>query len=165
MSRSLSALVAALALALAALPVTAGDDRVEPGNALERQLLAVQQGEVDAGEFLEQLVDAEVILLSKREVVETKRPDDIPALVVPAGEDGADMLAVFTSPRLAHRVAQTYPEYRYGVRTDFIWVLAHTAPGLGVAVNPGWTLGMKIPSYGLLRLRERYQDRIDALSR
>lgn len=159
-------LIPATILSLAALTATAAgpDEPAEPTNALERRLLAAQKGEAPIGDFLERLVDAEVVLLSKRDVVETRDPGDIPALVIPGGEDGGEMLAVFTSPQLAYRVAETYPEYRYGVRTEFLWVLAHTAPGLGVAINPGWTLGMKIPSYGLLRLRERYQDRIDELS-
>lgn len=133
----------------------------EPHNSLERHLLAVQQGERDLPRFLDELVDSQVVLLSKREVLEQRTPADIPALILPTGEEDEEMLAVFTSPALAHRVAATYPEYRYGVETQFLWVLAHTAPGLGVVINPGWTLGMKIPSYGLLRLRERYSDRIE----
>lgn len=149
---------------LLATPITVGaaEDSQELYNALERDLYAAQNGEQTVDSFLTELVDADVVLLSRHEVTQIRDPADLPALVLPAGDDKSQRLAVFTSPERAHRVAKTYPEYRYGVKTDFIWVLAHTAPGMGVALNPGWTLGMNIPSYGLLRLRERYEDRIEA---
>lgn len=150
--------------ALLAAPVIAAaqGDSNEFHNALERDLFAAQNGEQSVGDFLTGLVNADVVLLSRHEITRIEDPADMPALVLPATEGNSQHLAVFTSPERAHRVAKTYPEYRYGVKTDFIWVLAHTAPGMGVAINPGWTLGMKIPSYGLLRLRERYEDRIEA---
>lgn len=140
----------------------AAADNFRPHNSLERQLLAVQAGERDPGSFIDALVEAKIVLLSKQEVLQSHNPGALPVLVLPEGDGGGKMLAVFTSPELAHAMARTYPEYRYGVRTDFLWVLAHTAPGLGVAVNPGWNLGLTIPSYGLLRLRERYRERIQA---
>lgn len=153
---------AALLVAIAGGAVHAQESTTEPNNAVERQMRAVQAGEHSLPSFIETLVDADIVLLSKRNVVSVTTPRDIPALVVP-GEDGDGRnLAVFTSPELAQQVAETYPEYRFGVETDFIWVLAHAAPGLGVAINPGWTLGMEIPSYGVLQMREQYRDRIDA---
>lgn len=146
----------------AALPAHAADDKsIEPTNALEEHLQAVQAGERDLRGFIEELVASRVVVLSKREVLKMNNPGEIPALVVPSEDGDSQRLAVFTSPELAQRVARTYPEYRFGIRTDFMWVLAHAAPGLGVAINPGWTLGMTIPSYGVLQMRDQYQDRID----
>ncbi len=134
---------------------------VEPNNTLERHLLAVQKGERKVPGFFDQLVDSEVVVLSKRDVLEQKTPEDITALVLPAENGQPRMLAVFTSPELAARVAKTYPEYRFGITTEFVWLLAHTSPGLGFAINPGWNLGMSIPSYGVLQMRERYSGLID----
>lgn len=151
---TLCALLSLMAPSLRAAP--------ESLNLLERELSAAQTDASRLPGFLESLVDSEVVLLTKRNVLAQESPDDIEPLVIPGQNDQADMVAVFTSPEMAHRVAATYPQYQYGIRTDFIWVLAHTAPGLGVTINPGWTLGMRIPSFGLLRMRERYSDRIDA---
>lgn len=167
MPQRLAAWLAAGLLALAGSAAVAQQQQqqqqtLEPNNSLERHLRAVQAGEREVSSFVEELVESQVVLLSKREVVQMDTPGEMPALVLPNEDGDGHNLAVFTSPELAHRVARTYPEYRFGVETEFLWVLAHTAPGLGVAVNPGWTLGMKIPSYGLLRLRERYQDRIES---
>lgn len=151
----LSALCAFSATTAAAL----AQDTVAPTNALERTLLAVQTGQQPLRRFISELLESQVVLLSKRGVLESNGARDIPALVLPSA-DGNELLAVFTSPKLAHRVARTYPEYRYGIKTSFLWVLAHTAPGLGLTINPGWTLGLTIPSFGLLQMRDRYQERI-----
>jgi len=145
-----------------ALPENA--EHAEPNNSLEKHLMAVQQGERKVASFFDHLVDSEVIVLSKRDVLEQHTPEDITALVLPAENGKPRMLAVFTSPELAVRVAKTYPEYRYGITTDFAWLLAHTSPGLGLAINPGWNLGLSIPSYGVLQMRERYADQINLLA-
>lgn len=136
-------------------------NQVEPSNDLEKHLLAVQQRKIKVASFLEELVNSEVVVLSKRDVLDQRSPEDISALVLPARDDQPRMLAVFTSARLAARVAKTYPEYRFGINTEFVWLLAHTSPGLGLAINPGWTMGMRIPSYGVLQMRERYEHLIN----
>lgn len=133
---------------------------VEPNNSLERDLMAVQQGKLKPAKFFDTLVDSKVFVLSKRDVLKLESPEDIHALVLPDKNGKSRLLAVFTSGQLAKRVAQTYPEYRYGIDTDFIWVLAHAAPGLSIAINPGWSLGLTIPSYGVLEMRDRYAQRI-----
>jgi hypothetical protein len=162
---SRAACIAILGFIIAAIGTASANTEqystVEPNNSLERHLLAVQSGERKLPEFFEKLVDSEVVVLSKRDVLDQKTPEDISALVIPGSNNEQRMLAVFTSPELAHRVAKTYPEYRFGITTEFIWLLAHTAPGLGIAINPGWNLGMVLPSYGVLQMRDRYSDRID----
>lgn len=130
-------------------------------NPLERDLAEAQQNPEAFPDFLDALLKSEVLMLSKRDVLDQKSPDDISALIIPGSAGGPGDLAVFTSPEMAHRVAATYPEYRYGIKIDFLWVLAHTAPGLGMTINPGWNLGMQIPDFGVLRMRERYADRIE----
>lgn len=149
-------LVASSAWALGEEPT-----HTEPNNSLEHHLLAVQAGERSLPSFFDHLVDSEVVVLSKKDVLDQQTPEDITPLVLPAESGDPRMLAVFTSPELALRVANTYPEYRFGITTGFVWVLAHTSPGLGLAINPGWSLGMKIPSFGVLQMREHYARRID----
>ena len=134
----------------------------EPTNTLERRLLEVQRGEREIASFVEYLIDSEVVVLSKRDVLAQRTPEDISALVLPGGDDNNRALALFTSPERAQRVAESYPEYRYGMTTEFLWVLAHTSPGLGLAINPGWTLGLRIPSFGVLQMRDVYEQRIQA---
>lgn len=153
----LSVAVAALLLATIG---AAAPHQVEPSNALERTLLAVQTGQQPLRNFIAELLESQVVLLSKQGVLEQNNPRETPALVLPSADGGGGLLAVFTSPAMAEQMARTYPEYRYGVKTGFLWVLAHTSPGLGMAINPGWTLGLTIPSYGVLQMRDKYHDRI-----
>lgn len=133
---------------------------VAPSNQLERDLLETQEGKLKPSVFFDELVDSQVVLLSKKDVLDQDSPADITALVLPDQDGKPRMLAVFTSAKLANRVAKTYPEYRYGINTEFLWVLAHAAPGLSLTINPGWSLGLTIPSYGVLRMRKRYAERI-----
>lgn len=153
-------LLAALTGIGSACASTQSDTSIEPSNQLERDLLATQEGKSKPTDFFDELIDSQVVLLSKHDVLEQKSPEDISALVLPDKDGKSRLLAVFTSARLANRVAETYPEYRYGIKTDFIWVLAHAAPGLSVIINPGWNLGLTIPSYGVLKMRDRYSKRI-----
>lgn len=159
--KSLAPLLAGLLVLTSHASVASESNQVEPSNDLENHLLAVQQGRIKVASFFEELVNSEVVVLSKRDVLDQRSPEDISALVLPAEDGQPRMLAVFTSARLAARVAKTYPEYRFGINTEFVWLLAHTSPGLGLAINPGWTMGMRIPSYGVLQMRERYEHLIN----
>jgi hypothetical protein len=57
-------------------------------------------------------------------------------------EDGTEVLVIFTSPDRAKPFVQGFPGYEGGLLVEFKWVLEKTSAGIGIALNPGWDVGI-----------------------
>lgn len=134
-------------------------DAINPVNRLERALYKTQFERGDAKRFFEVLYESDVIVLVTEDVLDTSEPEDLRPLAIP-DEQGGRRIATFTSPQRASRLAKLYPKYRYGLLTDFAWVVHHITAGLGIVMNPGWAMGMNIPSYGVLKMKEEVPEPI-----
>lgn len=118
-------------------------DAFEPRNVLEHKLLDAQEGRLTGELFIEQLLDAQVFV----PVQETLKVGGIqsgqqaqPLLV--DSDDGGRVLVMFTNPERAKPFVANRPDYSGGILAEFRWVVERMGQGLGIALNPGWSVGM-----------------------
>ena len=123
-----------------------------PLNDLERFLLSASEGELAVPALLDHMLQSSVVVLLNREITTEQWPEDASMLVLqnPVGEP---VLAVFTSlERVAPWLAGE-SSHQYAMHADFAWLLRNLTPEMGVAVNPGSTVGFEIPPFGVEHLR------------
>ena len=115
----------------------------EPRNELELKLKAAQEGKMDGEMFMEHLMNAQVFMPveDKLGIGGFQGSSRIKPLILKA-EDNTDVLILFTSPERAKSFVQDYPGYEGGLLGDFKWVLETTGVGHGIALNPGWEVGI-----------------------
>lgn len=113
-----------------------------PKNELEKKLLAMWEGSMSGEEFMQELLVSEVFMpIEDDEVMPgVQRSTRAQPLVLEA-EDGARVLAVFTSPDRAKLFLRDFPLYGGGLLTEFKWVLEKMGAGHGIALNPGCEVG------------------------
>jgi hypothetical protein len=113
-----------------------------PKNELEKKLLAMWEGSMSGEEFMQELLVSEVFMpIEDDEVMPgVQRSTRAQPLVLEA-EDGARVLAVFTSPDRAKLFLRDFPLYGGGLLAEFKWVLEKMGAGHGIALNPGCEVG------------------------
>lgn len=120
-------------------------DTFEPINHLERALVSAQNGETDTLDFMEQLAAAHVAILVDQEFASSEHPEGVRPLVL-EGPDGEGLLAVFTAPARGLPMTEQNPDFAFSVEVSFAWAVNSTWEGMGVVINPGWGVGLTIPS-------------------
>lgn len=115
----------------------------QPQNDLERQLVAVQEGQIPPETFIRTLLGSEVFMpiYEKHQIgglaTETKaRPLKVQS------EDGDDVLVLFSSPDRAKAFVRDYPGYGGGLVAEFTWILEKLGVGYGITLNPGQEVGI-----------------------
>lgn len=116
----------------------------EARNDLERQLVAAQEGKIAGEDFLQELLAAQVFMPVKDSAniggLQTDRGIATPLTV--SAEDGCEVLLVFTSPDRAKGLVKEYPKFGGGLLVEFEWILKRIGMNVGIALNPGWEVGM-----------------------
>jgi len=116
----------------------------EPRNDLERQLLAVQQGEIVGDVFKNELISSQVFMPIQGDatgISNFQRSEKAVPLTLNA-EDGLQVLILFTSPERAKPFLKDFPDFDGGLLTEFTWVLERIGDGMGISLNPGWDMGI-----------------------
>ena len=115
----------------------------EPRNDLELKLKSAQEGKIDGKVFMEHLLNSQVFMPVEDRVGIGGFQDSskIKPLVVQS-DDGIDLLVLFTSPERAKSFVKDFPGYEGGLLGEFKWVLETTGLGHGIALNPGWEVGI-----------------------
>ena len=115
----------------------------EPRNELELKLKAAQEGKIEGAVFMEHLMNAQVFMPveDKLGIGGFQGSNRIKPLMIQA-EDGTEVLILFTSPERAKSFVQDFPGYEGGLLGEFKWVLETTGAGHGIALNPGWEVGI-----------------------
>lgn len=116
----------------------------EPKNDVEQQLLAVHEGRLEPEAFMQYLLGAQVFMPVKDDESKIKgfqRSNRALPLSLQS-EDGTQVLILFTSPERAKAFVKDFPGYEGGLLTDFKWILERAGSGYGVALNPGWDVGI-----------------------
>lgn len=118
----------------------------EPRNTLEQQLLAAQEGQLEADDFVRVLLDSQVFIPIKDDIgiggfqASTR---GLPLSI--KTEDGIDILILFTSPDRARPFVLDHPGYEDGgILEDFRWVLDKMGTGYGIVLNPGCEVGFDL---------------------
>jgi DNA-binding transcriptional LysR family regulator len=122
----------------------------QPANALEEALLKCWKDRTELGLFAMRLFSSQVVVLlrAKGDVL----PRKWPAPLIIRGVNDKLVLAVFTSIERTIPWRERHEEFQHALVTDASWVLRNAPPGYGVAINPGWAVGMEIPPDDLARL-------------
>lgn len=117
----------------------------EPRNDLEHKLMATHEGRMAQEAFVKELLAEQVfmpVLDDDTGVQGLQRSSKARPLTLQE-EGGADVLILFTSPERAKPFVQHFPGYeKGGLLTEFSWVIERIGDGIGIAINPGWDVGI-----------------------
>lgn len=118
-------------------------DDFTPQNALERRLIAAQEGRIPPEEFIATLVGSEVFMpvYEKHQIGGLQTQQAAQPLKL-TGEDGNEILVLFTSPERAKGFVKDYPGYGGGLVADFTWILEKLGIGYAISLNPGLPVGI-----------------------
>ena len=120
------------------------DEPFEARNDLERQLMAAQAGTIPSDEFMQVLLGAQIFIPMQDESQGIKgltATDKARPLTLET-EAGGHLVVLFTSPERAIPFVKDYPGFEGGLLADFNWILEKVGSGYGVALNPGWSVGL-----------------------
>lgn len=118
-------------------------DDFTPQNDLERQLIAAQEGEFPPESFIQTLVGSEVFMpIYERHQIGGLQTQQAAQPLRLSGEDGSEVLVLFTSPERAKGFVRDYPGYGGGLVVDFTWILEKLGIGYGISLNPGLPVGI-----------------------
>jgi hypothetical protein len=123
-----------------------------PYNDLETQLFAMWAGKLTKEEFLRVFLVSDLFIIVDGEPVGNTLGDKKP-MVLSTAVDQPKLMAVFSAPERASRMTQQFPEYNFPIQVDCRWVLHSIGATMGVAFNPGWTMGFEIAPEGAQQLR------------
>ncbi len=118
-------------------------DDFTPQNDLERQLIAAQDGQIPPEAFIETLVGSEVFMpiYEKHQIGGFQAQQAAQPLKL-KGEDGGEVLVLFTSPERAKGFVADFPGYGGGLVADFTWILEKLGIGYAITLNPGLPVGI-----------------------
>jgi hypothetical protein len=112
-------------------------------NELEKILLIAMEGEMDADDFMQQLLNAQVYMPIQDETDALKgfpRATKTQSLIV-ENEEGMQALVLFTSPGRAKEFTDAYPGFGGGLLMEFNWVLRKLGTPMNIALNPVYEVG------------------------
>lgn len=122
-------------------------EEFEPRNELERGLLAAQEGKIPGDVFMQQLLSAEVFMpVEEKSGIQGFQESSTARPLSVKDEQGNDVLILFTSPERAKSFVKNFPGFEGGMLAEFKWVLEKMGVGFGVALNPGWPVGIDMES-------------------
>lgn len=123
------------------------EETFEAKNELEARLLAAMNGELEAEDFMRELMTQQIFIPIKDDpdsgIKGFQRTTKATPLVV-QDEDGQNILVLFTSPERAKEFLAEMPGYGGGLLADFAWIVERMEPGFAIVVNPGLEFGMDI---------------------
>jgi len=57
---------------------------------------------------------------------------------------GTPVLAMFTAPERSGEWPKRQPRFRFGLLTDFAWLLKGITLNVGIVINPGLSVGLEM---------------------
>lgn len=126
-----------------------------PNNLLEEKLLAMYRKEIKIHEFLEILLESQVVILADRDVDITTDDAHFNPLAI-SSPMNYNVLATFSSLERAQAAASRYPEYSFAIAVDTSWFLQRAYDNVGFALNPGWPYGFELPPEALQQMLIRF---------
>jgi hypothetical protein len=114
-----------------------------PENDLEQQLLDAQEGRIEGEDFMHALLTSQVFLpVQDSKTIGGFQANTRAKPLSLKDEDGTDILILFTSPDRARDFLKDFPGYDGGLLEEFGKLLARMGSGFGIALNPGWDVGI-----------------------
>jgi hypothetical protein len=125
----------------------------EPANDLEHTLVNAQEGRLSIADFVNKLLVSQVFVLLDKEAGPDNTWDNSASPLVLNGSAGTPMLAIFTSPERSSTWPTRFPQFAFGLLADFKWLLKGVVSGVGIVINPGLAVGLKMSPSGVLQLK------------
>ena len=124
-------------------------------NELEKKLIQAQNGEIEREEFLKEMLEMQVFMpiLEKHSIAGFHESKQATPLSF-KGDDGAEMVILFTSPDRAKEFVKDHPGYDGGLLEDFKWVIEKIGGGYGVIINPGFDVGLELEAQMLELMKQ-----------
>ena len=126
----------------------------QPANQLEHALVEAQEGRLLVESFLNTLHSSQVYILIDKDLGPNGWDNSASPMVL-NNSSGKPVLAMFTSPTHSEGWPQRYPQFTFGLLTDFRWLLKGVAPSVGVVINPGTTFGLELSPERVAELKAR----------
>jgi len=117
----------------------------QPHNDLEERLVSAQEGRLDPGVLMEQLLESQLFMPVEDDdtgIRGFQKSSRAKPLTLDA--EGTQVLVLFTSPERAKGFLADFPTCQGGLLTEFSWVLERVGSGVGIAINPGWEFGIDL---------------------
>ncbi|OGI55844.1 MAG: hypothetical protein A2V58_00530 [Candidatus Muproteobacteria bacterium RBG_19FT_COMBO_61_10] len=129
------------------------NDAMTPKNELEQRIQAVLNDEISNEDFMRALQTSQVFMpvADDTQIKNFQRSNKIEPLLVEV-EDGSKVLILFSSPDRGKAFLADYPGYKGGLLVEFAWVLLNVEGEYGIAINPGWDLGVDLEPQMVQRL-------------
>lgn len=120
------------------------EEPFEAHNDLEHQLMAAQAGTISGDDFMQVLLGAQLFMpvLEVSDGVKGFTDTDKVQPLSLKTEEGGHVIVLFTSPERAKPFVKDYPGFEGGMLADFDWILEKVGSSYGIALNPGWSVGM-----------------------
>lgn len=131
----------------------------EPLNELEKTLFSMWNGQVSREDFLRAFLMSDVFIMVDGEPPGNTLGDKRP-MVVSTSVEQPKMMALFSSPERAVCMTKQFPDYNFPIRVDCGWVLRSIGPTMGLAVNPGWSMGFEIAPEGAQQLKRALDEAV-----
>ncbi len=130
-------------------------NQFKPNNPLEEKLLSMYRREIQITEFLEIMLDSQVVILADRDVDITGPDTHFNPLAIQSPM-GYMAVATFSSLERARQAVSRNPDYPHAVAVDTCWFLRRVYENAGFALNPGWPFGFELPPEGLQQFLYRF---------
>ena len=126
----------------------------ETRNELEEKLLAAQEGQLESEEFMTFLDDSQIFMPVKDSIgIEGFTASDKAIPLTLKTEDDFEVLILFTSPERSKDFMKDFPGYDGGLLVEFKWILERTGTGIGISINPGWSVGLDLEPETIQQLK------------
>lgn len=115
-----------------------------PHNDLEEKMISAQQGLLESEAFIQELMDAQLFMpvQDDNSGIQGFQRSTLANPLTVQDEEGTQVLVLFTSPERAKPFLVDYPEFQGGLLTEFTWILERMGSGVGIAINPGFEVGI-----------------------
>ncbi len=130
----------------------------DPTAELEYLLEGAQTGKVSIVTVYQALLRAPVYAMFDRPIEPDNLDTTANALVFETSDMGK-LMALFTAPEHADFIQADLGEFVHPGQLSGEYLVSSLAPDTGIMMNPGHTLGMKLSSQGLARLKADFGTR------
>ena len=116
-----------------------------PRNELERKLMATHEGSMAQDAFIQELMNEQIFMpvFEQDSGIQGLQMSSKAKPLTVEEESGTNVLILFTSPERAKPFVQHFPGYeKGGLLTEFSWVVERIDGKVGIAINPGWDVGI-----------------------
>lgn len=130
------------------------NDTFIPANDIEEQLLAAQEGRIPGDEFMKGLLQSQLFMpILDKHGIGGLQPSQSATPLTITDDEGTEILILFTSPERAKGFVRDFPGYEGGLLAEFTWILEKLGTGLGISINPNWSVGIDMAPEMIEQLR------------